>query len=206
MAARRLGRTFRRRAGEASRAGLPINLSYAPYPRYPQAWSQRFRFARLGTVSQFPLVIGTDVPASPERRKRQEGEERTEGPISAGRRWKPWFEAELLFGAMTQRTAKDFRTSRSEAPEELVPAIARAVSPQGIKPRERGPAQEGRGIPGRFEGLRTGRAKRTGSFQTSLETGGSGREARHLREPLWGEANLSWCARIEEQETFGSPS
>ena len=39
------------------------------------------------------------------------------------------FEAELPFGAMTQRT--DFRTSRQEAPEELVLPCTRAVSPPG---------------------------------------------------------------------------
>jgi hypothetical protein len=39
------------------------------------------------------------------------------------------FEAKLPFGAMTQRT--DFRTSRQEAPEELVLPCTRAVSPPG---------------------------------------------------------------------------
>lgn len=42
------------------------------------------------------------------------------------------FEAELSFGAMTQRT--DFRTSRQEAPEELVLAFAEG----GFPPRETG--------------------------------------------------------------------
>jgi hypothetical protein len=58
---------------------------------------------------------------------------------------------------MTRRTNNgSLRTSRSEAPEELVPAFARAVSPQGIRPRKRGSAQEGRRTPGRVEafGLR----------------------------------------------------
>ena len=42
------------------------------------------------------------------------------------------FEAELSFGTMTQR--RDFRTSRQEAPEELVLAFAEG----GFPPRETG--------------------------------------------------------------------
>jgi hypothetical protein len=117
----------------------------------------------------------------------------------------PRFEAELLFGAMTRRTTNGpLRTSRSEAPEELVPAFARAVSPQGIRPRRRGSAQEGRRTPGRIEAF--GPRCEVDRKRTRPSGRGSGRRARHLREPPWGEANLSWCARIEEQEAFGSPS
>src|SRR5215203_2572231 len=54
------------------------------------------------------------------------------------------FEAELSFGAMTQRT--DFRTSRQEAPEELVLPCTRAVSPPGRRSRVEGTQpKKGRG-------------------------------------------------------------
>ena len=47
--------------------------SYARYPHYPQARTCIFPFARLGFIVQVQFVIGTEVPASPEGRKRQEG-------------------------------------------------------------------------------------------------------------------------------------
>ena len=47
--------------------------TYARYPRYPQPQGAIFRFARLGFIVQVQLVIGTEVPASPEGRKRQKG-------------------------------------------------------------------------------------------------------------------------------------
>jgi hypothetical protein len=54
------------------------------------------------------------------------------------------FEAELPARAMTQRT--DFRTSRQEAPEELVLPFARAVSPPGRQSRVKGTQpKKGRG-------------------------------------------------------------
>lgn len=151
-------------------------------------------------------MIGTEVPASTDRRKRREGEERTEGPISAGRRWMPRFEAELLLGAMTRRTTRG-------SPDQPVRGAGR-VGPgyrEGGFPPGNQAAREGTG-PRRPQTTRAleGSSDRTSEVDRKLAAVLSGRrEAEGKRgssEPPWGEANLSWCARIEEREAFGSPS
>lgn len=66
--------------------------------------------------AHIPVVIGTEVPASPEGRQRSEGEEGAEGPISAGRRWMRGSMKNCPSGRWRVETQN--RTSRQEAPEE----------------------------------------------------------------------------------------
>ena len=102
------------------------------------------------------------------------------------------FEAELSFGAMTQRT--DFRTSRQEAPEELVLPCTRAVSPPGRQSRVEGTQpKKGRGT----SRSRTPSGHAEGNWGERLS-----RELNRTRNRVLdrrdGKRRLSWCARIED--------
>ena len=74
--ARRRGKPIRRTAASLDERRRRQNLrfgSYARYPHYPQAWRCRFRLGATRREVHKEWVIGTKVPASPERRQRQEG-------------------------------------------------------------------------------------------------------------------------------------
>ena len=95
--------------------------SYARYPRYPQAGDLIFPFARLGFIVQVQLVIGTEVPASPEGRKRQEG--------AAG-------DGRTDLHRMAMRRASAQVGPPEEAPEELALPLAVRGSLRGASDAE----------------------------------------------------------------------
>ena len=138
--------------------------------------------------AHIPAVIGTEAPAFSEGRQRLEGQDGTEGPISAGRRWMRGPKQSSPRAVMRRDpksgpVGKRRRKSRS--------AFARAVSPPG-KPSRAKQANPRRAVEVQGAERPSGLKRSSLGKQAILRDGATNEEVRIPRIRPDRKRRLSW--------------